>query len=393
MSAILRSILTASALLSMVGDAPADSSRDRTEALRSGVILEAGAIDSTTVEVGLPAVVIYGLGYRDPVTGQWPRLTQARGVIQAVNSQRLLLSDNGRSQRIDLARIQRLSLGGRPLSPSGSQTTTSPAAESPEGDAATNEADSSKVWVIETSDGTSISGRILEFGDQRIVVGAESGAIAIPASKIVEMKTATADSIRDGKVWFKNPNPTRLLFSPTARMLKQGEGYFSDYYLFFPGLTMGIADGFTMGAGVSIFPRVDLENQLFFFGSKVGIIPDRLAAGVLVLQGLDLPTSGVLFGVTTIGQPDGSLSAGLGYGFIDGDLADRPTMMIGGEMRLSEHISLVSENHILPDTDPLVAYGMRFFARRLSVDLGFWNELGEDALALGVPYIDFVFAL
>ena len=74
------------------------------------LILEAGQIDSCTVEVGVPAVVICGLGYRDPVTGQWPRLTRARGVLQAVNSQRLLLgaAESGRSQRIDLSRIQTL---------------------------------------------------------------------------------------------------------------------------------------------------------------------------------------------------------------------------------------------------------------------------------------------
>ena len=74
------------------------------------VTLAGTGIDSTTIEVGVPTVVIYGLGYRDPVTGKWPRLKEARGVILAVNSKRLLLAltENGWSQRIDLARIQTL---------------------------------------------------------------------------------------------------------------------------------------------------------------------------------------------------------------------------------------------------------------------------------------------
>ncbi len=89
------------------------------------MILEAGEIDSNTVEVGVPAIVTYGLGYRDPITGQWPRLTRARGVIRAVNSKRLLLSvgAKGRSQRIDLARIQTLILGETSVSLSANRDT------------------------------------------------------------------------------------------------------------------------------------------------------------------------------------------------------------------------------------------------------------------------------
>ena len=101
-----------------------DSPPNIVEALQTGVILEAGEIDSNTVEVGVPAVVIYGLGYRDP-TGKWPRLTRARGVIRAVNSKRLLLSvgGKGRSQRIDLPRIQTLILGETSVSLSASRDT------------------------------------------------------------------------------------------------------------------------------------------------------------------------------------------------------------------------------------------------------------------------------
>ena len=85
------------------------------------MILEPGQIDSSTVEVGVPAVVIRGLGYRDPLTRPWPRLTRARSVI----SQRLLLrvAESGWSQRIDLSRIQTLIPGETSVSISGSQDT------------------------------------------------------------------------------------------------------------------------------------------------------------------------------------------------------------------------------------------------------------------------------
>ena len=90
------------------------------EVLPSGGILEAGQIDSSTVEPGASVAVVYGLGYRDPVSGEWPRLTTARGTVHAVDGQRLLLALEGRDslQRIDLERIQTLVLAGSP-SPKG----------------------------------------------------------------------------------------------------------------------------------------------------------------------------------------------------------------------------------------------------------------------------------
>ena len=73
------------------------------------------------------------------------------------------------------------------------------------------------------------------------------------------------------------------------------------------------------------------------------------------------------------------------------DLADRPVFMIGGEKRLSSRIALVTENWIVPGTNPLVSGGLRFFGRKMSVDFGLINMLGKDAVSPGVPYIDFVF--
>jgi hypothetical protein len=37
-------------------------------------------------------------------------------------------------------------------------------------------------------------------------------------------------------------------------MLKQGERYFADYELFFPGFAVGVTDYLSIGGGVSILP-------------------------------------------------------------------------------------------------------------------------------------------
>ena len=62
MNTTVRFLLTAIALLSMVNHASADSGREDVE-----VVLEAGEIDSSTVEVGAFAVVVYGQGKPHPI--------------------------------------------------------------------------------------------------------------------------------------------------------------------------------------------------------------------------------------------------------------------------------------------------------------------------------------
>ena len=264
--------------------------------------------------------------------------------------------------------------------------------------------DSTQIQVLETTDGSTNIGRIVEIGAEEIAFKTDLGIIHIPISKIKHIETVSAELIRKGEFWFPNPNITRLFFAPTARMLKQGKGYFSDYYIFFPGFAYGITDRFTLGGGLSIFPTVDMNDQLFFITPKFGLVQEKtfsFAMGTLLvripnyededIQEDDPEVAGILYGVTTFGQPDASLTAGLGYGFVEGDLADRPMVMIGGEKRLTRRTAFVTENWIFPGIDePLISYGIRFFGKRLSVDLGLINTIGEGTIFPGVPYIDFV---
>ncbi len=114
MNTTVRFLLTAIALLSMVNHASADSAREDVE-----VVLEAGEIDSSTVEVGTFAVVVYGKGERYPVSGTWAKLDTARGYVKAIDRQQLILALKpdgwpNWTQRIALERIQTLILAESP---------------------------------------------------------------------------------------------------------------------------------------------------------------------------------------------------------------------------------------------------------------------------------------
>ena len=91
---------------------------DGPESVRVERVLTAGQIDSSTVDVGALAVVVYGQGKRHPISAAWTQLDTVRGYIKAVDSRRLIvgLEPDGWSKWIALERIQTLSLIGAPLS-------------------------------------------------------------------------------------------------------------------------------------------------------------------------------------------------------------------------------------------------------------------------------------
>ena len=119
-------VLTLFAVL-LAANAEVDAAAsDVPESVRVEQVLIAGQIDSSTVDVGALAVVVYGQGERHPVSGAWPQLDTVRGSIKAVDSRRLIVSlePDGWSKWIALERIQTLSLIGAPLSNSADRDLT-----------------------------------------------------------------------------------------------------------------------------------------------------------------------------------------------------------------------------------------------------------------------------
>ena len=93
---------------------------DGPESVRVERVLTADQIDSSTVDVGALAVVVYGQGERHPISGTWTQLDTVRGSIKAVDSRQLIvgLEPGGWSKWTALERTQTLSLIGAPFSSS-----------------------------------------------------------------------------------------------------------------------------------------------------------------------------------------------------------------------------------------------------------------------------------
>ena len=113
MDTAVRFFFAAIALLAMVNHAHTDTARDDAE-----VVLEAGEINSSTVEVDDFVIVVYGQGKQQPTSGEWAKLDTMKGYVKAVKRRALILSLEryGWPESIALERIKTLTLVDPPAS-------------------------------------------------------------------------------------------------------------------------------------------------------------------------------------------------------------------------------------------------------------------------------------
>jgi hypothetical protein len=255
--------------------------------------------------------------------------------------------------------------------------------------------DTMPTHILQLRDGSSMVGWLIADSAGVVRFRTAGGILEFPRASVVEIRAVAPEALKNGEYWFPDPNATRLFFAPTGRMLGQGEGYFSDSYLFLLNFASGATDRVTIAAGMSILPTDDFFSQnIYYFTPKVGVynspatnVAVGAVAGFIPVD--DGHSFGVVYGVSTWGHPDAAFTLGLGYGYFDGKFANSPTVMLGGSRRVSKRVALVTENYMFKAGDPLgLGYGARFFGEKLSVDLGFINS-SSNLIFPGIPYVSF----
>ncbi len=262
--------------------------------------------------------------------------------------------------------------------------------------------DSSAVQVVRLADGSSLVGRFVDVSGDPVRFETGGGVVAIRRADLRDIREMARGAVKNGQVWFDDPNPTRLFFGPTARSLPQGEGDFSSTYVFFLSGGYGVGGNAQIGAGFSIFPSDDFTDNIFFVTAKVGIKAGKnaqLAVGGLVgsvgaflddLGGSDRAGVGALYGVGTFGSKDHALTFSTIMPFASGDFAEDPLLMLGGETRIARRLKLVTENYLsTAGGDAILSYGVRILGEKMSASLGLINTT-EGGVFPGIPYVDFV---
>lgn len=260
--------------------------------------------------------------------------------------------------------------------------------------------DSTNVEVhrVELKDGSVVIGTILSENSVSIKFRTMSNVeMVIQKEQIIKIEVISGKIVK-GEIWGRDPNHTRLLFAPTARALKAGQGYFSDYDVSFLFVAVGITDFFTLAGGMTLFRWAD--EQLYYIAPKITPIHVKnfdLAAGVLYgkipVLIVKIPDkeegAGIVYGVGTYGTEEAALTFGIGFGFAGGEFAGKPIFALGGEYRISKSIKLITENWLIPDSEvQLLSVGIRFFGRSLAADFGLIYPAGREAE--GFPFLPWV---
>jgi hypothetical protein len=252
--------------------------------------------------------------------------------------------------------------------------------------------------VVRLKDGSTVVGRVTRQTPDSVELTTSAGRLTLARSAIVTFRSVSSANLHGGTYWAPNPHDTRLFFGPTGRTLDQGEGYFSDFELLFLNASWGVTDRFTFGGGLSVFPSSDFSNNVFYLTPKVGLVRGEsfnLAAGALVgFAGHANGSAGLLYLTGSSGSRDNAVTYGLGWAYFNAKVNGDATLMLGGTLRVSRRVSLMTEDYLFTGSNGgyvLPMYGLRFLGEKISADLGFVNFVGRGQTAIfpGAPWIGF----
>jgi hypothetical protein len=261
--------------------------------------------------------------------------------------------------------------------------------------------------TAELIDGSRISGELLSQDSAEVVIRTASGVeMKIPRHTLRWLKQE-GEFNPGSRFDAFDPNYSRLTIMPTARPLRQGAGFVSDTWLFFPSVSYGVTDNVTVMAGMSIFPFIDLSDQIIYLSPKIGTrVSDKfaLAVGTIYIrvpEDDDHFATGVAYGVATYGGQDSHVTIGLGWGYFkekdeDFQLGDTPATLIGGYLRITEVSALLFETWYFPYEEYEIkrqpfGVGIRMFGERIAVDAGAFTTADELADGHIIPWLAAVY--
>lgn len=244
--------------------------------------------------------------------------------------------------------------------------------------------------IIELRDGLEFRGTVLSLSDTTARIQTANGPITLHRSTIASMEIDDYE----GEYRFPNPQDTRYFFAPSARPLEKGELYYQNLMLVGNFVNYGVTDNFSIGGGVE-FISTFLGNPIWFLTPKLGFpigedwhVGAGVFAGGLGVEGM----FGLTYGVVTYGNIDNNISFGAGAATdFQNFFFDVPVYTISGTVRLSNSISLLSENYILPGFGGSTFFGIegiRVMSEKNAFDIGL-IVFPELLATIPLPYVGY----
>lgn len=242
-----------------------------------------------------------------------------------------------------------------------------------------------KLVVINTIDYNSYVGTIQTENIDSLIIETYDGSNIHLSKSDILLSYDFKGRIKNNRLQRQDPNSSFYLFSPSAFSIDNGNLYCRDFCLFYPSLNYGLANIVSLQAGVFWYPGMDYENvpyvgNLKFTAFQTDII--SIAGGISYIhlpdiKEQDIYSAGYAYATITFGDRYNHASVSAGWGYIQEEeewkQENKPIVIIAGNFRLLNSLSLVTENWIFPDKeieDSLLSASLRFFGRQVAVDLG-----------------------
>ena len=243
-------------------------------------------------------------------------------------------------------------------------------------------------------DGTHAYGQVERVDGPVVTFKTTAGAaIQVNAAEIVSIRPVTGRIVA-GEFRRADPNPTRLFFGPTARSLKQGEGYAGVYEILLPFVQVGITDRVSVGAGTPLIFG-DGSAHPFWITPKVQVFESastQASVGVMHFLNVGDGTLGIAYVVGTRGTSDSAITGGIGYAYDRSyDTSNgAAVVMIGGEHRVKRGMKVMTENYVF-NGGAILTGGVRWLGERFSADLALVVPT-DGSWAVAFPLVNVVYS-
>jgi hypothetical protein len=252
---------------------------------------------------------------------------------------------------------------------------------------------------IETTDGNEFIGEIVGQDSLKIYLKTQNlGEISVFKSNIKSQEKIKIQQIKDGRLWFENPQSSRYFWSPNGYGLKEGEGYYQNIWVLWNQFSYGISDNFSLGGGIiPLFLFAGGPTPVFLTPKiSIPIEADRfnIGAGALLGTVLGEPDSGfgIVYGISTFGTRDNNVTFGMGYGFAGGEWASSPLISVSGMFRLTSRGYFITENYYINGGGEgvvLLTLGGRWIIKKAALDFGLVLPVADIGEFIAVPWLGF----
>ena len=248
--------------------------------------------------------------------------------------------------------------------------------------------------LVELLNGEEYVGVILDQSVDHVLLRLETGKeMTIPMDQVSSLQYMPAKDSHGKDFFYHNLQATRYFFGPNGFGLKQGEGYYQNTWIFVNQASVGVTDYFSIGVGVvPLFLFAGTATPVWITPKfSIPVKEDAFNIGVGGLFGNVIGAEesffGIGYGAFTLGSRDNNINFSLGYGMVDGEWSQDPTITVSGMARLGRKFYLISENYFLPNLEvSLLSFGGRSMFSKMSMDYGLVFPL-EGGIFIGIPWL------